>query len=136
MAVLYTATVESAGGRTGTIKSLDGALNIQIDKPTELGGPGGLPNPEMLFAATYGACYGGAFKLVAERQGVSAPFTVLASASLNQEGASMFISVQLVVKAPGQDKTKIENIANTAHSVCPYSKAIKGNVEVTIMVEV
>ena len=136
MAVLYTAIVDSIGGREGTIKSADGALDIQITKPVEMDGPGGLANPEMLFAAAYGACYGGALKYVAEKQGLEIPFEVQAKVSLNLEGANMFLSVQLLVKALGQDRTKVENIAKTAHNACPYSKAVKGNVEVTIMVEV
>ena len=136
MAVLYTATVDSIGGREGTIKSADGALDMHTAKPVEMGGNGGAANPEMLFAAAYGACYGGALQYVAERQGFTAPFEVQASVALNLEGANMFLGVQLLVKSIGQDRTKVENIAKTAHNACPYSKAVKGNVEVTIMVEV
>ncbi|MCU0339139.1 MAG: Ohr family peroxiredoxin, partial [Spirosomaceae bacterium] len=93
---------------------------------------------EMLFAAAYAACYGGAVKVVAEKQGAELPedWSVDANVSLNQDGASLFLSVKLVLKAPGGDQKKLENVAKTAHVVCPYSKAVKGNVETEIMVEV
>lgn len=138
MTTLYTATVHSVGGRVGHAKSSDGMLDTEVAKPVEMGGSGEGVNPEMLFAAAYAACYGGAVKVVAEKQGAVLPedWSVEANVSLNQEGASLFLAAKLVLKAPGGDQKKLENVARTAHVVCPYSKAIKGNVETEIMVEV
>jgi lipoyl-dependent peroxiredoxin len=138
MTTLYTATVHSTGGREGKVKSLDGILDAELNKPTEMGGNSSGVNPEMLFAAAYGACFGGALKAVAQKQGVELPegWSIDSSVSINQEGASMFLSGRLVVKASGMDQTKLENVAKTAHIVCPYSKAVKGNMEVQIVVEV
>ncbi|MFN4147396.1 MAG: Ohr family peroxiredoxin [Runella sp.] len=138
MAILYTASVRSIGGRVGNIKSSDGVLDSLVSKPLEMGGTGDAPNPEMLFAAAYGACFGGSLKVVAQKQGIELVegWSVEASVSLHQEGASVFLSAKLKVLAPGMEKSKIESVARTAHIVCPYSKALKGNIETEIMVEV
>ncbi len=136
MAVLYTANVVSVGGREGHISSSDGVIDMPTQKPAEMGGVGGATNPEQLFAAAYGACYGGALLFVAEKQGIEVPegFKVDAQVSFNVEGANLFLSAGLSVFLPGMELAKAEKLAQTAHNVCPYSKAVKGNVEVSLSV--
>lgn len=137
METLYTATVSNVGGREGDVKSLDGILELDIKKPVEMHGPGGAPNPEMLFAAAYSSCYNGALMLVADRRKVVLPqHAVEVSISLNQDGNSLFLSGKILVKAPGMDREQLQQLADTAHTVCPYSKAVKGNMDMKVEVMV
>lgn len=133
METLYTATVSNIGGRDGDVKSLDGVLEMDVKRPTEMHGEGGAPNPEMFFAAAYSACYNGALMAVAERRKIIlAEHAVEVSISLNKDGNNMFLSGKITVKAPGMDHDQLQQLAETAHAVCPYSKAIKGNMEMKI----
>ncbi|WP_288426525.1 Ohr family peroxiredoxin [uncultured Spirosoma sp.] len=135
METLYTSTVSSVGGRDGDVKSLDGILEMDLRRPTEMHGEGGKPNPEMLFAAAYSACYNGALMAVAERRKIILPeHAVEVSISLNKDGNNMFLSGRIVVKAPGMEHEQLQQLAETAHAVCPYSKAVKGNMEMDISV--
>jgi Ohr subfamily peroxiredoxin len=135
METLYTSTVSSVGGRDGDVKSLDGILEMDLRRPTEMHGEGGKPNPEMLFAAAYSACYNGALMAVAERRKLILPeHAVEVSISLNKDGNNMFLSGRIVVKAPGMDHDQLQQLAETAHAVCPYSKAVKGNMDMHIEV--
>lgn len=134
---LYTATVSNVGGREGDVKSLDGVLDLNVRRPVEMHGKGGAANPEMLFAAAYSACYNGALMAVAERRKTILPeHAVEVSISLNKEGNNMFLSGKITVKAPGMDKEQLQQLAETAHAVCPYSKAVKGNMDMAIEVMV
>ncbi|PRY40942.1 Ohr subfamily peroxiredoxin [Spirosoma oryzae] len=135
METLYTSTVSSVGGRDGDVKSLDGILEMDLRRPTEMHGEGGKPNPEMLFAAAYSACYNGALMAVAECRKIILPeHAVEVSISLNKDGNNMFLSGRIVVKAPGMEHEQLQQLAETAHAVCPYSKAVKGNMEMDISV--
>ncbi|MGF7218435.1 Ohr subfamily peroxiredoxin [Spirosoma lacussanchae] len=132
---LYTATVSNVGGREGDVKSLDGVLELDVRRPVEMHGEGKAANPEMLFAAAYSSCYNGALMAVAERRKVILPqHAVEVSISLNKDGNNMFLSGKIVVKAPGMDKEQLQQLAETAHAVCPYSKAVKGNMDMAIEV--
>ena len=133
---VYTAHATSTGGRTGTTESSDGAIKLTLVTPKELGGPGGVgANPEALFASGYSACFIGAMKAVAARQKISLPAEVSATAEVSigpmtgKPGAfGMSISV------PGMDKAAAEALVATAHEVCPYSNATRGNIDVTLTV--
>ena len=106
MSNLYKTRVNAYGGRSGTIRSEDGILDMPLALPKELGGNGGATNPEQLFAAGYAACFEDGFKLV----------------------------VALDVEIAGVEQSKAEEIVKAAHAVCPYSNAIRGNVDVTLTV--
>ncbi|RYF71931.1 MAG: Ohr family peroxiredoxin [Cytophagaceae bacterium] len=135
METVYTSTVSSVGGRDGDVKSLDGILEMDLRRPTEMHGEGGKPNPEMLFAAAYSACYNGALIAVAERRKIILPeHAVEVSISLNKDGNNMFLSGRIVVKAPGMEHEQLQQLAETAHAVCPYSKAVKGNMDMAVEV--
>ena len=134
---LYTATVSNVGGRDGDVKSLDETLDLQLRRPVEMHGEGKAANPEMLFAAAYSSCYNGALMAVAERRKTILPtHAVEVAISLNKEGNNMFLSGKITVKAPGMDKEQLQQLAETAHAVCPYSKAVKGNMDMKIEVMV
>ena len=137
---LYTASATSTGGRTGTSKTSDGRLEVDLSTPKELGGEGGPgTNPEQLFAAGYSACFIGAIKAVAGRQKIKVPNDVSISADVSigpltgKEGA-FAIEVALSVTIPGMDRSAAEKLVADAHEVCPYSNATRGNVDVSLSV--
>jgi osmotically inducible protein OsmC len=134
MEPLYTATATAQGGRKGKVSSSDGNLQHELSMPKGLGGDGGSgTNPEQLFAAGYAACFESALSLVAKKQNVSADeATVTANVSIGKDGEGFKLAVELEVHIPSLDSAKIEELAEAAHQVCPYSKATRGNIDVTI----
>ena len=137
---LYTATATSTGGRAGTTASSDGRLKSQLSTPKALGGDDGPgTNPEQLFAAGYSACFIGAMKAVAARQKISLPAEVSITADVaigpmtGKEGA-FGVSVAMKISVPGMDKAAAEKLVATAHEVCPYSNATRGNIDVSLAV--
>ncbi len=137
---LYTATATATGGRAGTAKSSDGALDAVLTTPKQLGGDGAHgTNPEQLFAAGYSACFIGAMKAVSARQKVSLPAEVSITTDVaigphaNKAGA-FGIQVDMKISVPGMDRAALEALVATAHEVCPYSNATRGNVDVTLTV--
>ncbi len=137
MAVLYSTSVTSMGGRDGAVKSADGIIDLELAVPKELGGPGGAkPNPEELFAAGYAACFHGALKLVAGQQKLSIHrSTVTATVGIGPNDAGGFaLEVDLAVSVPSLDRAKAEELVRAAHTVCPYSNATRNNIPVRLAV--
>jgi lipoyl-dependent peroxiredoxin len=136
--VLYTTTARATGGRDGHARTLDGALDVRLATPKELGGAGGEGNnPEQLFAAGYSACFLGAMKFVASQGGpkVPAETSVTATVGIGPRQAGGFgLTVSLEVALPGLDKAEAEALVQKAHQVCPYSNATRGNVDVQLSV--
>lgn len=133
--VLYRATATSTGGRDGASRSSDGALEVKLSTPAELGGKGGDgTNPEQLFAAGYSACFLGALKLVAGREKVALPdaSSVQAEVGIGPIPNGFGIEVALTVSLPGVDRAVGQDLLEKAHVVCPYSNATRGNVDVTL----
>ncbi len=137
---LYTAAATSTGGRTGSTASSDGRIQLQLSTPKELGGDGGPgTNPEQLFASGYSACFIGALKAVAARQKITLPAEVSISADvgigpMTGKPGAFGISVKMAVSIPGLDRSAAEALVATAHEVCPYSNATRGNVDVALTV--
>lgn len=137
---LYTAQATSTGGRTGTTESSDGKIKLQLSTPKELGGDSGPgTNPEQLFAAGYSACFIGAMKAVAGMQKIKLPAEVSIKADvsigpMSGKPGAFGIAVAMVVSVPGMDKAAAEALVKTAHEVCPYSNATRGNVDVALSV--
>ncbi|MFN8354284.1 MAG: organic hydroperoxide resistance protein [Spirosomataceae bacterium] len=139
MPKLYTASVRSVGGREGQLTSSDGVLDVKTEKPVQMGGKGGATNPEQLFAGAYAACYGGALLFVANKQSIELPAdtSVDCNVSFNVgDTGGLFLSAELIVNLPGMEQEKAQRLAQTTHNVCPYSKAVKGNIEVELSVVV
>ena len=133
--VLYTAQATATGGRDGRAVSSDNVLNIQLSTPKELGGGGGPgTNPEQLFAAGYSACFMGAMKHVAGLKKISVPAdaSIDASIDIGPIPAGFGIAAQLKISLPGMDRAVAQDLIDTAHGVCPYSNATRGNIEVTL----
>lgn len=137
---LYTAQATATGGRAGTATSSDERLKVQLSTPKQLGGDNGPgTNPEQLFAAGYAACFIGAMKAVAARQKISLPAEVSIASSvaigpMTGKAGAFGIAVEMVVSVPGMDRAAAEALVATAHEVCPYSNATRGNIDVKLSV--
>ncbi|GGE53358.1 organic hydroperoxide resistance protein OhrA [Pullulanibacillus camelliae] len=137
--VLFTSTATALGGREGHVKSPNGVIDIDLAMP---GTPRAkkLPdaaNPELLFAAGYSACFDGALQLVAGKEKVKFDSEVTANVSLlkDESDGGFKIGVVLHVKGTGIEKSVLEDLVHKAHEFCPYSKATRGNIDVTLEVE-
>jgi len=137
---IYTAHATSTGGRTGSTESSDGRIQLQLSTPKELGGDSGPgTNPEQLFAAGYSACFIGALKAVAARQKIALTSEVSIKADVSigpmtGKPGAFGIAVAMIVSLPGMDRAAAEALVATAHEVCPYSNATRGNIDVALSV--
>lgn len=135
--VLYRATATATGGREGRASSSDGALDIKLSTPRELGGGGGDgTNPEQMFAAGYSACFIGALKVVAGKMKIALPAdtSITGIVGIGPIPAGFGIEVELKISLPGLDRAQAEQVVEQAHKVCPYSNATRGNVDVTLTI--
>jgi len=136
MKTLYTARATSVDGRNGHAQTDDGNLSV------ELGTPGGtskkdgkVTNPEQLFACGYAACFGGALEVAAKNENTPLRnVEVHSEVGLNQDDKGYFISVVLNVVIPAVDQAVAEKLVESAHQICPYSKATRGNIDVQLKV--
>jgi lipoyl-dependent peroxiredoxin len=134
---LYTAHARTTGGRDGRATTVDGRHDLLIKVPKELGGPDEpeATNPEELFALGYGACFLSALSLVARSQKISAKaFHIDSAVSLVQDEGGFSVAVELHGELPGVDDDRAAELMRTAHTVCPYSRATRGNVPVKLFV--
>ena len=134
--VLYTAEAHTTGGRDGGAgKSSDGALDVKLNPPGS--GKAG-SNPEQLFAVGYAACFIGAMKAVAPKVGVKVPEDVSIDSNVSlgptNGGAAYGIAVKLTINLPGLDADAKQKLVDTAHQVCPYSNATRGNIPVELVI--
>ena len=136
--VLYRTSAKATGGRDGRAATLDGALEVKLTTPKELGGGGGEGNnPEQLFAAGYAACFLGAMKFVASKSGLKVPqdATVTSTVGIGPRSEGGFgLDIDLAVSLPGVPRNEAEELVEKAHQVCPYSNATRGNVDVRLKV--
>lgn len=136
--VLYTAEAHVAGGRAnGHARTSDGALEVDLRAPVEMGGEGGGTNPEQLFAVGYAACFESALAGAARRSHIEAGDAEIDSrVSLLPTGTGGFqLAVELDVTLPSiTDETQALDLVRTAHSICPYSNATRGNIDVKLVV--
>jgi Ohr subfamily peroxiredoxin len=134
MKTLYTATATTTGAREGHVTSDDGVLDLDLSMPKSLGGKGGNnTNPEQLFAAGYSACYGSALQVVAKKHNVDlGDFSVTASVDIGKSDEGLQLAVTLDSYIPGVDVKTGEMLVNEAHEICPYSKATRDNIDVTL----
>ena len=137
MKTLFTSEAISKGGRSGTIQTPDGLLNITLGNPMERGAEKRGPNPEMLFAAAYSACYHSALIGAAKKFGTPVKdSTVRALVSLVEDAKGGYsLAVALHAKLPGIDLPLAKNLMDEAHKSCPYSKALRGESAVTLEVD-
>jgi osmotically inducible protein OsmC len=132
---LYTAEAHITGGRVaGHGRTSDGALEVDLRTPPEMGGEGGGTNPEQLFAVGFAACFEGALAAVARRQKLEAGDVEIDSKVKLRTGEdrSFTIAVELHVNLPSVAGDDAVELVRATHRVCPYSNATRGNIEVVL----
>ncbi|HCM83694.1 MAG TPA: hypothetical protein DIS76_03915 [Rhodospirillaceae bacterium] len=131
MKTLYTGIATAVSGREGKVETSDQSISTTLVKPGS-GGKG--TNPEQLFAAGYAGCFGGAVGFLAKQRNLDVGnVAVTGEVSLNQDEDNGFVlSVTLDVALPNLAKDEAENLIHAAHQFCPYSKATRGNINVTL----
>jgi Ohr subfamily peroxiredoxin len=124
--VLFTGKTHVTAGRNGAARSSDGFLDIKLPQPH--------PAAENLFGAAWSACFIGAIQLAASQKKVVLPADpeIDAEIDLNNAGGSFFLRARLNVSVPGVDRDVAQALVDTAHEICPYSKATRGNIDVSI----
>ena len=139
MEVLYRAQATASGGgrEDGRSATDDGKIDVKLSTPKEMGGKGGDgTNPEQLFATGYAACYLGALRLVSGKAGSPVgPDTKVHSTvgfGKNTKGEGFNLDIELAVSDTGLDQAVAQKLVETAHTVCPYSNATRGNVDVRL----
>jgi osmotically inducible protein OsmC len=137
MKTLFTAEAISKGGRSGSIQTPDHLLDLTLGNPLERGAEKRGPNPELLFAAAYSACYHGALGNAAKKLGTSAAdSTVRALVSLLEDDQGGYrLSVEMHAQIPRCDQAKVREIMDAAHKTCPYSKALRGDASVKLVAD-
>ncbi|MFF7972883.1 Ohr family peroxiredoxin [Streptomyces sp. NPDC007905] len=137
MDALYTAVATATHGRDGRAVSSDGKIDLKLAPPVELGGNGEGTNPEQLFAAGYAACFGSALGLVGRQAKVDvSDAAVTAEVGIGKQGEGFNLKVTLRIELPGTvDEATGRKLVETAHQVCPYSNATRGNIEVDLVIE-
>jgi lipoyl-dependent peroxiredoxin len=124
--VLFTGKTHNVSGRNGSAHSQDGQLDIKLPEPH--------PAAENLFGAAWSACFMGAIQLAAAQRKVKLPADLEVDAKINLNttgGASFFLSAHLDVSIPGVEREVAQSLVDAAHEICPYSKATRGNIEVS-----
>jgi osmotically inducible protein OsmC len=123
--VLFTGRTHTTSGPDGASRSSDGFVDVKLPEPH--------PAAENLFASAWSACYLGAVELAAAQKKIKLPAhpAVDIEIDLNRDGNSFFLRARLNVSVPGVDREVAQALAEAAHGICPYSKAIHGNVEVS-----
>ncbi len=134
MTTVYQTTASVTGGRNGKVKSNDGVLDLEVRLPKEMGGVSNdYTNPEQLFAAGYAACFDNALIYVALQRKLRVKSKLDVTVGLQSSEEEGFkLCVQIDATIDGVDRYVAQELLDLAHTTCPYSKAIKGNVEVTV----
>ena len=134
---IYTAHARVTGGRVeGHGTTDDGALEVDLRRPKEMGGEGDGTNPEQLFATGYAACFLSALTLMAAKREVdTSEATVTADVGLLNVSGGIGLAVELHVRMPGVERELAEKLVERAHRVCPYSNATRDNIDVALTIE-
>lgn len=136
---LYKTSATATGGRDGKAATDDGSFSVTLASPKELGGNGEGNNPEQLFASGYAACFLGAMKFVASQDKsmprIPADTSVNATVGIGARADKGFgLAVELKISLPGVEREQAEALVAEADTICPYSHATRGNIEVAISV--
>lgn len=136
MKTMYKASSIAVGGRKGHVTTNDGKLELELSVPKGLGGDGGSgTNPEQLFGSAYAACFAGALQLVAEGEKITLADNMSVTATIEigkTKEDNLQLRATLDCYLPGVDVETGEALVNKAHEVCPYSRATRDNITVTL----
>jgi osmotically inducible protein OsmC len=129
----YSTKATTSVGRNGRAVLENGGLALAMALPKDLGGAGDGHNPEQLFALGWSSCFGQAILVLAKKHGLDGQAAkVTCDVTLNVNDGAFSLSAELKVALPGADKAKLQALIEDAHTICPYSKATRGNVPVTL----
>jgi Ohr subfamily peroxiredoxin len=122
---LFSGRTHTTSGPAGATRSSDGIVDLKLPQPH--------PAAENLFASAWSLCYLGAIELAAAQRKIKLPEhpAVDTQIDLNRDGTGFFLKAHLSVSLPGIDRAVAEELAAAAHGICPYSKAVHGNIEVS-----
>ena len=133
MAYLTKATTK--GGRAGRAILADGGLALAMALPKEMGGNSEGHNPEQLFALGWSSCFGQAVLALAKKHGLDGQAAeVGCNITIDKDEISFALKAELTLRIPGADKEKVQALLEDAHKICPYSRATRNNVPVTLTV--
>ena len=131
----YTTTATTKGGRDGRAVFDEGKLALAMALPKDIGGSGEGHNPEQLFALGWSSCFGQAVLLLAKKHGLDGQAAkVTCDVTIDKDATSFSLKSDIKLSLPGADKAKLEALLEDAHEICPYSKATRGNIPVTLSV--
>jgi lipoyl-dependent peroxiredoxin len=124
-ALLFNGTTHNTNGRNGGTRSSDGSLNLRLAEPH--------PAAENLFGAAWSACYMGAVELAAAQRKIKLPAALAVDAEIDliRDGSAFFLRARLNVSMPGVEREQAQALLDAAHLICPYSKAVHGNIDMT-----
>ena len=130
MKTIHIAEMVAQGGRDGKVEAADGGFSVQLASDNQ---PESV-TPEHLFAGAYAACFLGALKNAAETAHLPTEgMTVVAKAHLDEDDRGGYhLAVELRAAMPGIEEADAQHVLNLAHQTCPYSKATRGNINVTL----
>lgn len=134
MEIKYTAWATSVGGREGHVKSSDGLIDLDLRTPKEMGGSGEGSNPEQLFAAAYSACFNSALGVAARLRHIwTGETTVVVQISLGKTDEGNYqLAARIEANIPGVTLDVAKELVEKANTLCPYSRATRGNIEVEL----
>jgi Ohr subfamily peroxiredoxin len=136
--VKYRTSASAIGGRDGQARTEDGTFEVKLSTPKELGGAGGDgANPEQLFAAGYSACFIGALKVAGLQLKLKVPAETKVTATVGigpRSEGGFGITADLVIDLPGVERADAEKLVESAHQICPYSNATRGNIDVGLSI--
>ncbi|PVW14570.1 organic hydroperoxide resistance protein [Marixanthomonas spongiae] len=137
MEIMYKAVSIAKGARKGHVKTEDGPIDLNLSVPKSMGGDGGDgTNPEQLFGCAYAACFGSAIEAIAEKKGVeldTEEINVTATIGIGKtEKGNLQLKATLDCYIPGVDVETGEDLVNEAHVICPFSRATRDNITVTL----
>jgi osmotically inducible protein OsmC len=131
----YKTSATTKGGRNGRAVLENNALALAMALQKEFGGAGDGHNPEQLFALGWSSCFGQAILVLAKKHGLDGQDArVTCALSMDKDDVSFGFKAELTVSIPGADKEKVKALVEDAHKICPYSRATRGNVPVTLTV--
>jgi lipoyl-dependent peroxiredoxin len=131
----YVTRATTKGGRDGRAVLDDGKLALAMALPKDLGGSGEGHNPEQLFALGWSSCFGQAVLVLAKKHGLDGQAAkVTCEVELDKDETSFGLKAHLTLAIPGADKDKLQALIEDAHQICPYSKATRNNIPVTLSV--